>query len=168
MFFASRLGALLSLPAVPRELDERAIANFLALNGREVRRTAYRGIERVPARSLVTIDRSGIRHGHYWSPKLDAPPPYRRDEDYVAHARALFDQAVQSVTGDTDEVAIAVSGGLDSSAIAATVARLGRTKRIVCYTNLPPHDLDVPVGPNHYRDERDKVEALGRIIPGSR
>lgn len=161
---SNRLGALLAMPGVPREVDEIALANLLVVNGHDPRRTAYKGIERTPARSLLTIDGSGVRCSPYWAPNF-AAPPYRRDEDYVERARELFDQAVLAVTAGVDEVAIAASGGLDSSAIAATVARLGRASRIHCYTTLPPEDADVPVAPHVYRDERDKVEALGRMYP---
>ena len=163
--FSNRIGALLALPDVPREINDMALANLLAVNQFGPRGTAYRGIERTPSRSLVTIDRAGVRHEYYWSPDFDAPPPYRRDEDYVARARELFDQAVLSTTAGAGDVAIATSGGLDSSAIAATVARLGCASRIVCYTALPPPDVNVTVKPHQYRDERDKVESLGRMYP---
>lgn len=163
--FATSLNTLLALPGVPRELDDVALANFLALNVGEPRRTFYRGIERVPSRTLVAIDRAHVRHEHYWSPDFGAPAPYRRVEDYVERARELFDQAVAATTADTPQVAIFTSGGFDSSAVAATVARLGRAERITCYTLVPPADLQIDIGPFKYLDERDKVEALARMHP---
>ena len=111
--FATTLNILLALPDVPRELDEMVLANYLVLNLGESRRTFYRGVERVPSRTLVTIDPAAVKHRYYWTPKLDAPPPYRREQDYVERARELFDQAVASATAGTDRVAIATSGGLD-------------------------------------------------------
>jgi asparagine synthase (glutamine-hydrolysing) len=165
LVFSNMLATLLALPDVPRRIDELAVANFLVLNPRNPTRTFYSGIERVPNRTLVTIDRAGIHRRYYWAPNFDAPPPYRRDEDYVERARELFDQAVAAVTADSSDVAIATSGGLDSSAVAATVARLGTVRRITCYTLLPPTDLQVDVGPGQYASEQDKVEALGRMYP---
>src|SRR6202035_108099 len=76
--FATSLNTLLALPQVPREIDEIALAHFLALNLSEERRTFYRGIERVPSRSVVAIDRDGTSHRRYWTPNLDGAPPYRR------------------------------------------------------------------------------------------
>ena len=70
-----------------------------------------------------------------------------------------------TATADTPHVAIATSGGLDSSAIAATAARLGRAARITCYTLVPPAGPDIDVGRRRYLDERAKVEALGRMHP---
>jgi len=163
--FATTLRALLALPAVPREPDETVLANFLALNLNEARRTFYRGVERVPSRTIVTIDRSGVRHRHYWTPDLTAPPPYSRDQDYVERARELLDQTVAAAIADTPRVAISASGGLDSSAIAATVARLGRAESVTCYTLIPPTGSQLDIGPDRYWDESDKMEALGRMHP---
>ncbi len=165
LFFSNSIATLLALPDVPRRIDELALANFLALNPRHPTRTLYCGIERVPNRTLVTVDRADVRRRYYWAPNFGAPPPYRRDEDYVERARELFDQAVAAVTADVADVAISTSGGLDSSAIAATVARLGSVKRITCYTLLPPADLHVDVGPDEYASEQDKIETLARMYP---
>jgi len=163
--FATTLGGLFALPGVPRAIDETALANFIAVNLTAGPQTFYSGIERVPSRTLVTIESAGIRRRHYWTPDLDAPPPYRRDEDYIERARELFDLAVATTTRDTPRVAIATSGGFDSSAIAATVARQGHARSIICFCMVPPSGTNVDVGPFHYLDERDKVEALARMHP---
>jgi len=163
--FASDLGALLALPFVPREIDERMAANFLALNLTNPRRTFYRDVERVPSRTLVTITPQGTRHRHYWTPDFNAPPPYQREEDYVERARELLDQAVATATADTPRVAISTSGGLDSSAIAATAARLGRAESIRCFSVVPPEGMQLNISPQRYLDEREKVTALARTHP---
>jgi asparagine synthase (glutamine-hydrolysing) len=163
--FATTLGALFALPAVPRMIDEVALANLIAVNLGERVRTLYSGIERVPSSTLVSIDNNGVRHRRYWAPDLAAPPPYRRDDDYIERARELFDLAVAAATRDTPRVAIATSGGLDSSAIAATAARQGIAERITCFCNVPPPGTAIDVGPFLYVDERDKVEALARMHP---
>jgi len=163
--FATTLGALFALPAVPRMIDEIALANLIAVNLSERVRTLYSGIERVPSCTLVSIDSNGVRHRQYWAPDLAAPPPYRRDEDYIERARELFDVAVAAATRDTPKVAIATSGGLDSSAIAATTARQGIAERITCFCNVPPRGTAIDVGPLRYVDEHDKVEALARMHP---
>lgn len=164
--FATTLGALLALPGVPREIDELALANFIAVNLQERRRTFYRNIERVPSRSMVTIDRDSVSHREYWAPDLAAAPPYAREEDYVERARELLDIAVATAMRDTPDVAISTSGGLDSSAIAATAARLGLAESITCFSIVPPPSLQIDVGPFRYFDERKKLEALAGMYPG--
>jgi asparagine synthase (glutamine-hydrolysing) len=163
--FATSLRGLLALPGVPRALDEMALAQFIAVNHREQERTLYRGIERVPSRTMVSLDRNGMRSRKYWTPDFDAAPPYTREDDYIERARELLDIAVASATRDTPHIAIATSGGLDSSAIAATAARLGLAKSITCFCMVPPLGTKIDIGPLRYLDERDKVEALARMHP---
>jgi asparagine synthase (glutamine-hydrolysing) len=153
--FATTLGALFALPGVPRAIDEVALANFIALNLSDTARTFYRGIERVPSRSLVSIDNTGVHRRYYWTPDVNAPPPYRRDEDYVERARELFDLAVAAATRDATRVAIATSGGLDSSAIAATAARQGLAASVTCLCLVPPPNTNIDVAVSRYLDERD-------------
>jgi asparagine synthase (glutamine-hydrolysing) len=163
--FASTIRTLLALPHVPRELDELALADFLALDYSEPRHTLYRGIERVPSRTMTSIDAAGGRSRHYWSPDIDTLPPFKREQDYIERARELFDQAVAASAADTRHAAISMSGGLDSSAVAATLARLGRAERIDCHTMAPPEGFRLDVGRFGYIDEREKVQALARMYP---
>jgi asparagine synthase (glutamine-hydrolysing) len=163
--FATSLRGLLALHGVPRALDEMALAQFIAVNHREQERTLYRGIDRVPSRTMVSIDRNGMRSRKYWTPDFDAAPSYRREEDYIERARELLDLAVASAMRDTPHIAIATSGGLDSSAIAATAARLGTAESITCFSRVPPPGTQIDVGPFRYLDERDKVEALAHMHP---
>ena len=163
--FATNLGTLLALPGVPRAVDELALAQFIAINIRDDWQTFYRDIERVPSRTLVTIGHAGVRRRHYWSPDLHAPQPYRRDEDYVERARELLDIAVASATRGTPRVAITTSGGLNSSAIAATAARQGLSESVACFCMVPPAGAAIKMDAFHYLDERDKVEALARMYP---
>ena len=58
-----------------------------------------------------------------------------------------------------------MSGGLDSSAVAATACRLGLADRLECYTAIPPPDLQVDFGPLKFNEDRHKVEALARMYP---
>ena len=165
IYFATSLGVLLTLPGVPRTINELALAQFIAVNNGNERQTFYRGIDRVRSRTLVTIDAQGIQHRTYWSPDLVAPPPYQRDEDYVERARELLDLAVASATRDTPRVAIAASGGLDSSAIAATAARQSVVDSITCFSLVPPPGVQINIARHRYLDERDKLQELGRMYP---
>jgi asparagine synthase (glutamine-hydrolysing) len=115
-------------------------------------------------RSRIDVTPSGAARRFYWHPALDAPPPYRRDEDYIARARELFDRAVARALRDTPRVAVMMSGGLDSSAVAATAARQGHGD-ITCYTAVPPEDAETRSERGRYPSERPKVEALARMHP---
>jgi len=162
--FASTLGGLLAMPRVPRQLDEIALANFLAVNLTAREQTFYRGIARVPSRSVIELGPRQTVERRYWSPNLGAATPARRDDDYIEEARERFAQAVKTATDDLPRLAISCSGGLDSSAIAATLAQLGRHS-IACFTAVPPPGSHIDVGDRRYFDETDKVKALARLHP---
>ena len=110
--FATTLTALLALPNVPRVIDEVVLGHQVAGNFLEPRRTVYRGIERVPSGTCVTIDSASVRHKKYWSPNL-ATASYPREQDYIERARELFDQAVVAALRDAPRAALLLSGGLD-------------------------------------------------------
>lgn len=163
--FATTLNALFALTGGAREIDEVALARFMVVDLSEARRTFYRGIERVPSRTLISFDGAGIRARHYWSPDPNAAQGCKTEDDYVDRAQELLDQAVVSATRGNSRLAIAMSGGLDSSALAATASRLNIASTISCYVSVPPEDCQMPL-PNHrYASERDKVEALLRMYP---
>lgn len=164
--FSTRLPALLSLPDVPRELDELALGNFLALNFEAPRPSFYRGIERVANCHALLWDAAGAREMRYWTPDVTSRPSTASPADLVHQARALLDQAVANALRGVDRVAISTSGGLDSSALAATAARLGRCESIACFTVVPPTGVALPPIAQRYVDESDKVRALGRLYPG--
>jgi asparagine synthase (glutamine-hydrolysing) len=163
--FATSLPALLSLPFVPREIDEIALANFMALNLRATDRTLYSGVDRVASRTLVTLDPVGTHRQHYWSPAFDSACRPLHEEEYVEQARELFDRSVAAAIAGRRQIAISTSGGLDSSAIAATAARLGQAERITCYTLIPPAGGASQADGAWYPDESDKVVALRRMHP---
>jgi asparagine synthase (glutamine-hydrolysing) len=163
--FATSLPALLSLPFVPREVDAIELANFMAMNFRATHRTVYRGIDRVASRTLATFEPAATNHRRYWSPAFDPAPPFRPEDDYIQQARDLFDRAVAAATGGDRHIAVSTSGGLDSSAVAATAARLGLAERVTCYTLAPPEGAASNPHPSRYQDETDKVVALQRMHP---
>lgn len=161
--FATLLADLLAIADVPRQLDERAMAQFIALDLRQPDLTPYRHIRRAPTRSLASIGAGGVAIHRYWEPSPTSAPTYKRDEDYVDRARELFDRAVERCIRDLPRVAVSASGGLDSSAIAATVSRMRGA--VATYTCVPPTDFRVREYANRYADERPKIEALQRMHP---
>jgi asparagine synthase (glutamine-hydrolysing) len=165
--FATHLPDLLDHPDVPRELDEVVLAHQLAGNIHQRRRTVFRGIERVPSRTAVIITRDATEHRVYWEPTVRASALYSRDEDYIERARELLDQAVTRVLSDSPKFAVMASGGLDSSAVLATLARRGLS-HIPCYTYVPSEPVASPASRGHYSDERPRTEALAARYPALR
>lgn len=167
--FSTHMGALLELPFVERRLDENRLADELLHNGAAMDGTLWRGIDRVPSGGVVVI-RPGTarRRARYWEPAASPPIRFSRDDDYVEAARALLNQTVADSLPHTGPVVCEVSGGLDSSAVAATAARLRPNEAIHTLTRVPPMGMRLPTRPGWYADERRLVAALAAHYPGLR
>lgn len=122
LVFASDIDAILAHPAVSTHLDDNAIGDFLLFGQyQDAELTAYRDVRRLPAGSRLQVDRRACRVRAYWN----SPPydwiHYRKSSQYVEHFAHVFTQAVTDRLG-TRSVAMELSGGMDSTAIAAVAS----------------------------------------------
>ena len=162
--FATTINTLHALPEVPQALDETVVGDLLANNSFETRRTVYRGIERVHPGEIVLYAGGEATMRRYWQPRRRALC-LKSHDDYVEAAREQLERAVARTLRSTSPVAVSASGGLDSSGVAATAARLLAPARLAVYTRLPPPGFDPPETDRKYFSERSKVLALGRMHP---
>ncbi len=133
-------------PDVPDDLYERAIGEFLVLGrNTDLARTARAAIWRLPPAHVLVVARGEVRTRRYWTLPEDSPTVFRHSRDYVERFLELFEQAV----GDrlrTDCVAVLMSGGMDSSSVAAMAKRVGDrsgckiSAHTKSYERLFPHD----------------------------
>jgi asparagine synthase (glutamine-hydrolysing) len=122
--FSNTLNCVRLHPSVPDELNDAAILDFLlaGLNCDNAT-TTFRDVRRLPPAHSMAISAEGSRVKRYWEPPIDGRIRYRREGEYVEHFQALLNKAVADRMR-TDRVGIFLSGGLDSSAIAATAREL--------------------------------------------
>lgn len=137
IFFATTMLSLLALPMVPRDIDELVLARMLTIDRYDQERTLYRHVRAVPPGGMAVFTTASSRVTRYWSADDIAPVRFRRDVDYVDAARALLDQAVESRMRNRTDVAVTLSGGLDSAGVAATAARLRAPGRVTAYHRAP-------------------------------
>jgi asparagine synthase (glutamine-hydrolysing) len=132
--FASEIKALLCLKDVPRQLNEVRVADYLVnlFEDREI--TFYKGIQRIPAATSLSITSGRTSRTRYWS--LDAQREIRlgSDEEYAEAFRDLFTGCVRSRLRSAFPIASTLSGGLDSSAIACLSEKLLRAKGQTLHT----------------------------------
>lgn len=136
--FSNTLDCLRLHPDVSAKLNEAAIGDFLlfGLNYDEAT-TTFRDIQRLPPAHCLTISVVGARVRRYWSPPTHGPIRYSNSGDYLEHFQALLQEAVADRLR-TDRVGILLSGGLDSSSVAAVArevsAKSARATEILGYT----------------------------------
>jgi asparagine synthase (glutamine-hydrolysing) len=126
-FFASEIKALLEHPAVPREVDLTGLDQVLCFPGVVSPRTLFKGIESLSAGHRIVVRGSQVEVSEYWD--LDYPVdgelPYDQPEEYYRERLLeLFEQSVRYRLQADVPVGLYLSGGLDSSLVAAMVHRL--------------------------------------------
>lgn len=160
--FASDMRALLELPDVGRDLDEDAVADYLMFGAcMDADRTIYREIRCVPPGSALTVDGTSglVRVDTYWQPRTPAALRLRDAQAYADGLREVLGAAVADRLPN-GIAAYQISGGLDSTAIAATAARLRgpNAPREPAYT--------ISSGDLHPEDrEAEYAELAARMLP---
>jgi asparagine synthase (glutamine-hydrolysing) len=162
--FASMPKGLHALPDVPREPDRHALLRDLALLPEEGTRTFFRRIERVPPGHLCLVTPAGVEVRRWWTPSR-TPLRLARTEDYHEAVRAALDRAVASrLRGARGAVATQLSGGLDSSAVTATAARLLAGRGMVhAFTAVPREGFDDKVSRGRFADEGAHAAAVAAL-----
>ena len=126
LVFASEIRSLLADPDVPRELWPPAMDRFLTFYYVPGNETVFAGIRRLPPAHVMVVENNRVEVRRYW--QLNVEPQEGLTD--AARAEALWERLTAAVErhllADVP-VGVFLSGGIDSSAIVAALARLGRT-----------------------------------------
>ena len=166
--FASMAKGIHALPYVERAPDLQTLEDFLALAPMRGPRSFFAGVERVEPGQRVEI-RPGpeITRTMWYDWDVDRDPKLASDEAYVEHFRAVFDRAVAERLRGVGPVAAQLSGGLDSSAVAASAAlqlmKAGRT--LNAYTHVPSEELLWETPRHRIPNEWPQAAELAALYP---
>ncbi|MGE4220716.1 MAG: asparagine synthetase B [Alphaproteobacteria bacterium] len=164
--FANTLALLLRMPDVPRDLDLPATAASAHWQWPADGRTWYRHIRQLPPAGRLRWSGSGCRVDRYWRPDWSRRVRFARDADYVDAARELLDRAVAVHCRVSGPLVCELSGGLDSTAVAATAARLNPSRPVHCITVVPDgRARQLPEAGSAFHDEWSHAEAVARRYP---
>ena len=160
---ASEPAPLLELPGVTAAPNEHRIGEYLVGRYGRDDESFYEDIERLPPGHCMLVDEDGIDVREYWSVDDVEPMPGDANVDFRERFRELFADAVEARLPEPGPVGSFLSGGLDSSSIASTAARL-QTER----GNPPLHTFSAVFDEVTSCDEREYIEAVhehGRFEP---
>ena len=127
LIFASELKALLAHGAIARELDPDALVQYLACEYVPAPASIFRAVRKVPAAHVAVFDEAGLRLRRYWELPAPVSGPLVNHPGAVQEAAdqllKLLDAAVAKRLVADVPVGVFLSGGVDSSAIAALAVR---------------------------------------------
>ena len=133
LVFASELRAMLTDAALRRDVDLASLDHYLAMEYVPSPGSIIQGIRKLPgAHTLTWVLDGGTHHiRRYWSPDLGAGEhdgPRRSLDEEVEDLRRVLRESVRKELISDVPLGVFLSGGIDSSAVAAMMAQLASGK----------------------------------------
>lgn len=167
--FSSSPKALLALKEIPKELNEFRLAQILVAWPGDGEQTCYQHIFNLLPGHYLTLDSAKPVKTKYWElteqPDLILP----KEQDYYDRFLEIFTEAVKCRLRTTKQVGISLSGGLDSTSVAAIAAieLAKQNKELFAFTSVPLYkDYKVPKGRNG--DEGELAGLMAKKYPNIR
>jgi asparagine synthase (glutamine-hydrolysing) len=124
LVFASELKAILQLPGVEREINWGSLDHLFTFLTTPARESIVAGVHKLePGHLLVASAGAGVRDHRYWAPRFE-PDHGKPESHFVDGVRGLLEESVKLRLVSDVPLGAFLSGGLDSSAVVATMARL--------------------------------------------
>lgn len=140
--FSSEIKALLKLPWIKAEIDEKALNHFLTFNQVPEPYTMYNGIHKIGPGKYLTVSEHGIKEEEYWEIE-PSNPHYRSEKEVADDIYSTLYQAVEDRMVADVPVGAFLSGGVDSSAVVAIMREISdQTIKTfsVGFENAPGYD----------------------------
>jgi asparagine synthase (glutamine-hydrolysing) len=123
--FASELTGILAHPAVHAAIDEAALREYLTLEYVPAPRSIIRGVHKLEPGTAIVLENGALRTHRYWRIDPTPAPELPAYAAAVAELRVRLETAVSSRLVSDVPLGVFLSGGLDSSTVAALAARHG-------------------------------------------
>ena len=126
LYFASEIKALLEARAVKPQLNYRALPDYLANHGTSNDETLFAGVKRLPPGHTLTWKDGELKIREYWDVNFadEGAESSRPDQDLIAEWMDLFKTSVRLRLMADVPLGMFLSGGIDSSAIAAVMSEM--------------------------------------------
>ena len=127
LVFASEIKAILACPGAKAEFNIARLSEYLAFGYIAEADTMYVGIRKLLPGHTLEVDESGeIQISRYWDLNVKADDVSQPRAHYVRRYRELLESCVSSHLMSDVPLGVFLSGGLDSSAIAALATKIRR------------------------------------------
>lgn len=132
---SNNLKTILLHPAISKEFSDKAIGAFLLFGDHlfyDKSLTAFKDIKSLEPAHYLIIAGSKSKKVRYWSgPKISNLIQYKKQSDYLEHFKEVFFNSIKDRMR-TSSVVIQMSGGMDSTAIAAMASKLVKQRSSTC------------------------------------
>lgn len=120
--FASEIKALLTLPGMTARVCEPALQRYLTLGYSTGQDTLFSGIRRLPPATSLAVEHGKTQIHPFWTLPLELNET-RSEDEWCEMLRVELDRAVHAQMVSDVPLGAFLSGGIDSSAVVAMMAR---------------------------------------------
>ncbi|MBS0477091.1 MAG: hypothetical protein JSR28_18330 [Proteobacteria bacterium] len=154
---------VLEAMGLPREINRKRLVDSLYFNLTDDE-SYLRGCYKVPYGTVVHVSPAS-RHSHrFYDPLAIAKQPKAQPQDYIAEADRLLTQACQRYRDSASNPGVLLSGGLDSSNVAARLLRgMAPDRPLHSFTYVPLEGHGQPDIPGGLVDEGPAVRDFARL-----
>ena len=125
LLFGSEIKAILAHPGVKPEFNRSTLAEYLAFGYITGAQTMYAGIRKLmPGHTLTLDERGRLETSPYWDLDVKVDDGSRPSGYYVSRYREFLEGCVSSHLMSDVPLGVFLSGGLDSSAVAALTTKI--------------------------------------------
>ena len=124
LIFGSEIKAILASGMVPAEVRGEAIPEVLSTRSTAGTGTLFRGVHRLEPGHLLVFEDGNVQTRQYWDVPVGERHSNLNPEDVVPRFRDLLQESVRLRLMSDVPLGVFLSGGIDSSAIAALMARM--------------------------------------------
>jgi hypothetical protein len=122
--FASELKPILQRPDIGRDLNWEAVGHLFTFLATPSSSSIVKGVRKLePARFATAADRRGVAVERYWDVEFQ-PDEHSSEDELVEQLRELLVESVRLHQISDVPIGAFLSGGIDSSAVVATMAQL--------------------------------------------
>ncbi len=123
LIFASEPKVLLAHPSVRPALNLQALRQYLSFDYVPAPLSIYEGINKLPAAHKLVLEDGVVEVTRYWQLKYQTIDPVPSLDDAAEHLRSLLADAVRMRLVSDVPLGVLLSGGVDSSTVAALAVR---------------------------------------------
>ena len=124
LIFASEIKSILASGLVPARANERALPELLSTRSVAGTETMFEGIYKLMPGHVLVFQDGTVTCRCYWDVPIGAATTGRSRAEDVARFRELLEEAIRLRLMSDVPLGVFLSGGIDSSAIAALMARM--------------------------------------------
>lgn len=128
LIFASEPKVLLSHPSVEPQLNLESLRQYLSFDYVPAPRSIYHGISKLPAAHLLTVHDGVVKTRRYWQLSFHKNGKKPSFKEATEHLQELLADAVRMRLVSDVPLGVLLSGGVDSSTVAAYATQFSTEK----------------------------------------